>query len=785
MTRLLFKKMIGDMRASLAAYILCAMVLMLGLCGYSVLELCYDNLTVSRDLFFRQSDYCDGFVETVYTDLSVTRRLEEIEGIAVAEGRLVRDIQMVDTADRGEAELHLVSWEKGQMNRPVLSRGTLPEQGKAEMVIGEGMAKARNLRPGDTIWVVAGGRQIEMKITGVGMTPENIYMIRDMNELFPNPANYDAAFTSYETASWLMDQRNCANSFLLRLNPDTSWDMVKDSIEQVTVAYGFQAAYEGTEQTGAAMLEEEIKQLERMSGVVPFLFLSVASVVLAITLSRMVEQQRTQIGTLMALGVSGNAIRFHYMGYGAVVGFVGGTGGTLLGYLVAAPMADFYRMYFSLPSANAPLRMIYLVSGSCISTLFCGGISWMIAGGVRKLEPARALRPASPGAGKPSMLERIPGFMKLFTIPGIMAIRSLSRNRKRTVFSLIGMSIAYMLTATLVSMNTMFDVFIFDYWEKNQRQDMMVYFDHPVGSIDAMEAIRHPQVLAVEGILEFSVTLAGTAGKMDCMIQAIAPDSDLIRLYRTDGTRAGVLGEGILISEHAARILGVGRGDVIEVRTTYPEKKNTAVMVSDVIAQYMGNTAYLSYDGAANVSGYRNVYTGVFLKAPSDAAQVLQKELEGKGAVSLIQSKGERLNQYRAILGSMSGIMLSMSLMGVATGFIVVFVSSLIRYEELKRELATMMLLGMNSKECLEVLSTSQWILTIGAIILGIPLAIGTGKLMSITMSGELFTLPSMLSGSAVLGSIGLISLSVVAGSAMMLKKLRKLSPVDFLRERE
>lgn len=99
------------------------------------------------------------------------------------------------------------------------------------------------------------------------------------------------------------------------------------------------------DQTGAAMVGEEIKQLEKMSGVIPFLFLSVAAVVLYITLSRMTEQQRTQIGTMMALGISKWQIRFHYLLYGAVIGAAGGILGTALGYILADQLPRLHHWF--------------------------------------------------------------------------------------------------------------------------------------------------------------------------------------------------------------------------------------------------------------------------------------------------------------------------------------------------------------------------------------------------------------------------------------------------------
>lgn len=262
--------MLRDIRTSLSAYILCILIVAIGLCGYSVLGLCYDNMVLSRDTFFRNTDYCDGFADTADTDLRAASRLEGLDGVSAAEGRLVQNVELADV--EGEAELHLVSWSEGQMNRPLLTRGMMPGEGKQELILGESMANARGLKPGDTIKIVVAGKKVPMKITGIGTTPENIYMIRDRNELLPSPETYDAAFASYRTIARLLGKENRANSFLIRLESGVEWERVEDAVEQLLEAYGLISVYEGADQTGAAMVGEEIKQLEKMSGVIPSSF---------------------------------------------------------------------------------------------------------------------------------------------------------------------------------------------------------------------------------------------------------------------------------------------------------------------------------------------------------------------------------------------------------------------------------------------------------------------------------------------------------------------------------
>ena len=109
-------------------------------------------------------------------------------------------------------------------------------------------------------------------------------------------------------------------------------------------------------------------------------------------------------------------------------------------------MADYYRVYFKLPSVTAPLSAAYMLTGTFGAAVFCASVSWISAGAMWKTEPARALRPAAPGAVRNSFLEKIPGVVKILTIPGLMGLRSLARNPRRTCFSLAGMAAAYMIT---------------------------------------------------------------------------------------------------------------------------------------------------------------------------------------------------------------------------------------------------------------------------------------------------------------------------------------------------
>lgn len=783
MRSILRKKMLRDMKRSAAAYIICTLIVALGFCGYSVLELCYENLAAAKDVFLEQSDFCDGFAVVEPAPRSFARTISAVQGIDFAEGRLEKEVRVSGFDE--DVELKLVSWEADAMNQPVLSRGQYPEGGRRELVLGDGMAKARNINPGDAIELIIGGKRVDFTVSGIGLSPENIYMIKGMSDMFPDLACYDAGFMPYDTMAALYGMSGQANSFLFRLESGTVWADVQAEIKQAAAPYGVRSAFGKEDQLSISMVDAEVEQLGRMSGVIPFLFLTVAGVIIYITLSRLVEQQRTQVGIMLAMGIPLRKLRRHYMSYGAFTGLLGGILGGVSGYLFSGPMSDFYRVYFNLPKVSTPVSYTYFAAGIAVAVLFCTGTAWMAAGSLGKLTPASALRPAAPRTAKISFLERMPGFTHMLTVPGLMAVRNMTRNRRRTLFSLCGMAFAYMLTTTLVSMNTMFDVFLFDYWEKTQKQDIMVQFDRPVAAADALSAVRHEQVTGAEGVMEFPVSLFGPAGMLDCTVQAIDPASSLVKLYQEDGTAVSVQEDGIVLSLHMAAMLGVQRGDMVELKVIYPKEQITRIPVTAVIAQYLGSTAYMSYEGAGNVSAYRKVYSAMLLKAPLPVQTELVSRLEDAASVSVIENRQSRVEKYRAMMGSMSAIMASMSMLGVIIGVAVIYVSSLISFEELTKEVSTLMMLGLKSRQCLDVIATGQWILAAGGVILGIPLAMYVSYLMSATMSSELYSIPSFINGQALLQSIGLMALSVAFSSSLMFRKLRKMSPAQLLRCRE
>ena len=784
MVKLLYLKMVRDMRKSLAAYLICVLVVGVGFCGYCVLSVAADHLTASQKALYESSAFADGFAEVHEAPDAMSRRLEQIPGIGQAGGRIVKEVRLADTGDE-EAYLLLISYEPGGLDVPMLFQGADALQGKRQAVVGNAFLNARGLEPGDKLRILISGKEVELEITGGGISPENIYMVRNIAEMIPDPETYDAAFIPYDTMAELFGMKNLANNFDFILLPGYTVEDVKEEVETLLDPYGCYRVYGRKDQTSASIMESELEQLDAMAAVVPVLFLAVAAIILYITMHRMMDQQRIQIGTMRAMGIPRKIIGIHYLGYGAFIGVLGGAAGGLLGNVCARPLVEYYRTYFNLPEASAPISMKYLLFGILLAGSFCALVSFQASRRVAASAPAEAMRPPAPKSAKATAAERIPGFLNLFTVPGIMAVRGIGRNKKRSVLSLIGIACAFMITATLVSMNSLLDVYLLDYLQKLQKQDYTVYFEEPLKTSRVTGSVQSSLIERAEPFAEVPAVLMGDEAEMDVTVQAIPRDSELCHLYDEQGRTLHVASEGVVISVHMARTLDVKVGDQIDVKIAYPQERISSAAVTGILEQYLGTTVYMSCEGLGKISEYRDVCTGLFLKTAQGAEEEVRELFEESPVVAGVQSRQIRLQKWDTMMQSFELMIGCMVFLGILIGLSVLHTSALISFEELKRELSTMMMLGLRPGQCLEVLSVGQWILTAGGIIIGIPLTFAASRAISLTMTTEMYSIPDFASVDALAVSAVLMFGAVFVSSRLMLGKLRRISPVELLSERE
>ena len=148
--------------------------------------------------------------------------------------------------------------------------------------------------------------------------------------------------------------------------------------------------------------------------------------------------------------------------------------------------------------------------------------------------------------------------------------------------------------------------------------------------------------------------------------------------------------------------------------------------------------------------------------------------------------EGARVSLIIAVAAAIIDMLIGMMVaLGILIGLAVLYTSALISFEELKRELSVMLMLGLTAGECLEVISVGQWILTAGGVLLGIPMTFWMSHAFAVSMSAKMFSIPDFADTASVAESAVLMFIAVFISSRLILRKLKAVSPVSLLMERE
>ncbi|MDH7577395.1 MAG: FtsX-like permease family protein [Bacillota bacterium] len=788
---MLWKKAVRDLKDSKASYLACTAVIFIGLVVFSSFSIVMDNLDVSQRNFYRTQRFADGFAEVEAMPGAEVEKLRNLEGVADIQGRLVKEARVLLPGREESVYLRLISVDpaaENPINGMELMQGIPLERGEMNIWVDNKFFKANHLKLNQEIEVIVEGKKKDLRIVGFGRSPEFIYALRSSTDLYPNPARFGIAFVPYEAMRALFAAGKTVNDLVFTLRPGADYLALEQMLEPELKPYGLKRIYPRKDQISHFMLTQELNGLRSTARTLPLLFLSVAALILYIMLRRMVEQQREQIGILKALGYTDREILLHYMVHPLIVGAAGGLTGWLAGIALSFPFTTLYQMFFNMPGLESRFSPVYFLLSILLSLTFSGFAGYQGCKGVLALKPVEAMRPPAPPVAAKALLERFPLIWGMFTVQGKMALRNISRNKRRSLFVFAGITFAFSLGGLTWALQDMSEQMLLAQYEKVQTYNIKVDLAHPLDQEKATrELARFPGVKSAEPVAEIPVTLKNEWREKDVVLLGLPQDGRLYNILDKGDRRVAPPRNGVLISERLARLLGAGTGTQLTVASLMmrgPEEKKKVEVVG-VIPQYLGLNAYMEIEAAGRLLGQENLATGVMLLVDEQRVPLLQREYNSSSAIAGFVNRAEMFNQVQELLASYSGTILIFALMAVVTGFAIIYNSSTITLSERSRELASMMVLGMTPAEALAVITFEQWVISIFAMLAGIPLTKLLLAGMAQALSTDIYTMPAEMSGLSAVVAFFITAASIWIAQRMAAKKVDRLSLVEVLKSRE
>lgn len=480
---------------------------------------------------------------------------------------------------------------------------------------------------------------------------------------------------------------------------------------------------------------ENADRMRSLGKVFPVLFFLVAALISLTTMTRMVEEQRTQIGTLKALGYSKLSIAKKFIYYALFATAGGSVCGVLAGEKIIpwVIITAYGIMYKYMNAMVLDYQIDHALAASGVA-LFCTMLG-TISASARELSatPAVLMRPPAPKEGKRVLLERIPFLWKHLSFTWKSTIRNLFRYKKRFFMTVFGISGCMALLLVGFGLrDSIMDVGTLQY-EELQVYDAILILDEEASDAE-LEALEHAladhrDITAYRSIYMKKMNMKGKEGQYDVylMVPETIEDFDTFVHTRNRETQeVYTLGEdGMILTEKTAALLGVQVGDRITVAL---DDTHTADMpVSAICENYMSHYAYVSPSLYQKTFGELPENNNIiFCASDKDAALVenIGQELLKEDAalsISYMASVADRMNE---MLGALDLVIIVLIVSAGMLAFVVLYNLNNININERKRELATLKVLGFFDREVSAYVYRENILLTVigaaGGVVLGI-----------------------------------------------------------------
>lgn len=788
---MLIRKMYRDLWENKGAYIACIVIILIGLMIFTSYSKVMDNLIMAQQDFYKAQNFADGFIEVEGMPYDEAIKLGNIKGIDLLQGRLVKDVRVLFPGRNENVYLRIVSMDTSQdkiLNDVMLIQGSPLDPKTMNIWIDNKFFEANKMELNQEIQIIAGGKKKDLQIVGMGRSPEFIYAMRTSSDLFPTPSTFGIAYMPLETMKNIFSEGGNINNIVFTLEPGVLYEDVEEVIKPELNKYGLKGIVSRKNQLSHLLLTEELKGIQSVSKSLPTLFLGIAAMILYITLKRMIERQRGQIGILKAFGYTHREIMMHYLSYAVFIGSVGGILGSAAGTALSYPFTTMYEMFFNMPGLEGTISYSYFVTGTFLSLAFSVLAGYRGAKGALALEPAEAMRPAAPMTGREVLLEKAAFIWNMLTVQGRMAVRNIFRHPGRTLFMFLGIMFTFSLLSLPWTFKQLSDEMLIDQYEQVQTYNIKIPFASPLKQKEAeRELSRYPGVNIIETMTEVPITLKNQWLQKDVLLLGLVQNSQLYHILDKDGKEAPLPQNGILLSERLAELLDAEPGTTITLESKMmkdPERKE-AITVTGVIPQIMGINAYMDIKAAQELFGQGAIATSIILDIDEGHVSSLRTKYQNVETINGIEDSTQMLEQSKEMMASFNAAIVIMVLFGMITGFAIIYNASLVTLSERSRDLATMLVLGMTSREVLSVITFEQWFLGVFGMLAGIPLTKMLLVIMAQSFNNDIYTMPSTTSGISFIIALIFTVLSIWFAQQIAARKISSFDLVEVLKDRE
>lgn len=516
---------------------------------------------------------------------------------------------------------------------------------------------------------------------------------------------------------------------------DDAKDKLDEAQEKIDdLDKGNSYALSRTENAGYSSFDSNSSIVSNIAKIFPVFFFLIAALVCMTTMTRMVDEQRTQIGILKALGYSNAQVVGKYMFYSGSAALIG----ALLGFFVGCkvfPMAiwNAYTMMYDFSKEVDYIIDWKLGALSIGASLLCSmGATWISIASDFRVAPSDLIRPKTPPAGKRILLERIRPLWNRISFLYKVSIRNIFRDKKRFLMMVIGVSGCTALLIAGIGIRATISK-VADYqFDEISTYDITTIFSKNMTAdrqADFLEELSEAGELpddAVRFLHRGEVTIDMGSGKtvdVSCVATEAEGFGEFVDLHSGD-QHIDYPGPGeAVIVKKTNHDYGIGVGDKIKLREDYREMEVTITGVAD---NYVYDSIYISPDTYREGFGKEADLKAAYINLEDGSSEEEIRSFAAKAAgyenAAAVQTNIDVRENVAKMMKSLDAIVYVVILSAALLAFIVLYNLTNINITERIREIATIKVLGFNQLEVSQYVFRENLFLTAVAAVVGIPM---------------------------------------------------------------
>lgn len=763
---MLFRKMLREFKSNFGLFFSIFLLSALAIAMFCTMEGHVLSQNAAREKYHEECNLSDLWM---YGEGFTQDELDEIRALDFVEEAQLRMSVSGTTPDFSGVQVDMFLERENVVNTPYLVNGEEFNPSDTEGIwLANAFAVRRNLDVGDDFTIEYNGITFTKQIKGLVETPEyeyrqaegdadvyleNIAIVFMSYDAFPirdyvthliesgkitarkvadNTKILDEKLEQMKAAGLTVDDitqdmllqiaENMSDEKLAKLMPYTQMIIRtrdggalahEDEIAEA-IDYDYSAIIDRKSVQGLVRLDSELEQHLAFAYVFVVIFVGIAVLVIATSMGRIVEKQRTQIGTMNALGMKRWKIVMHYISYSFLVSVIGVVVGLIFGVGLGAPaLMSMFEQYYIVPGLHSVFHPLYIVISLGIVAV-CSLSCFLSCRKVLGIKPAEALRPAAPKQGKKCIFERLPFWEKLsFNIQ--YNLRDISRAKLRAFMGIVGTAVGMLLMLYGVGCNELVDIMTDLNFNKIYTTEYQVKLsaDAKLEDVDALAEELSGELVMTDAVEISKVKNASSSEKKKETVTVIE-GKKLYNLVDVDNEVTQLVPGTVGISRKLAEDMNIKIGDTIYWHIYSKNEWHEAVVGSIYRSCETQGIAYLRDDYEKTGAEY----TPTLLMTDDESAH----DASALKYVTSVNSRSDMIAAYEKSMEVVNIMVYMMVIFSTVMIVVVLYNSGSLSFNERVKEFATLKVMGLQSSQIRKLLTIQNIWLSVIGIIIGTPL---------------------------------------------------------------